>query len=307
MLLDDVLKEFLFHIQIQNYSKKTQKGYKNNNLAFQKFIMEEFDITEIEDVRPQHIKSYFQYLQQKGRKPTYINGILRNIRSFFKYCVNEGYIPENQNPCLKVNWMKQPKTVIQTFTDEEIQKMVNSFKTDKWINARNKLILMTFVDTGIRASELIDIKVDDVTETTIKIHGKGNKERFVYISPVLKKYMIKYERMTEFYFKDKMRTNNYFLSYRGLPLTVEALERVVKIAGKRAKVREEIRCSPHTIRHFYAIKQLKLGQDVYTVSRLLGHEDLNITRTYLSSLADSEIVEMGRMASPLMNLGRKSK
>lgn len=306
MLLEDVLKEFLFNIEIQNFTQKTRKSYKNNNLAFLNFIKKEFNTVELEDVTSQHIKAYFSYLQQKGRKASYINGILRNIRSFFNYCVQEGYITKNQNPCLRVSWIKQPKTVIRTFTDDEIGRMISAFKSDKWINLRNKLIIMTFADTGIRASELINITHADVFETTIRIQGKGNKERYIYLSPILKKFMIKYQRMKEFYFKDKLLlANNYFVSYRGQPLTVEAVERVVKIAGQRAKVREEIRCSPHTIRHYFAIKQLQLGTDIYTLSRLLGHEDISVTRIYLTSLEDQQIVEMGRSTSPLMNLGRK--
>ncbi|MED1421639.1 phage integrase SAM-like domain-containing protein [Bacillus smithii] len=82
MLLEDVLKEFLFNIEIQNFTKKARKSYKNNNLAFLNYIFQ-FNTVKLEDVTPQHIKAYFSYLQQKGRKASYINGILINIRSFF--------------------------------------------------------------------------------------------------------------------------------------------------------------------------------------------------------------------------------
>lgn len=306
MILTEVLEEYLYHIQVENYSHRTIKGYKNNNLAFFRFIEADFNITELEKVKPQHIKAYFMHLKKLGRKPTYVNGILRNIRSFFAYCMEENYVTKESNPCFKVGWLKQDKTVIHAFNDQEIGLMIQSYKPSSWINMRNKLILMFFADTGIRNSELIDIQHDDILETNIKIRGKGRKERYVPISPVLKKNMIKYERMKEFYFKDKLLThNNYFVSYRSLPLTTEAMLNVVKRAGENAKVRKSIRCSPHTIRHYYAQKNLRMGNDIYSLSRLLGHTTVNITKIYLESIQDESIVEKGRMHSPLMNLHKK--
>lgn len=120
---------------------------------------------------------------------------------------------------------------------------------------------------------------------------------------MLKKVMIRYERIKDFYFKDKnVKHDNYFLSNTGLPLTIEAVERVVRIAGETAKVREDIRCSPHTIRHYYAQAQLRNGLDVYSLSRLLGHENISITKRYLQGLQDESILEMSVKTSPLMNL-----
>ena len=82
----------------------------------------------------------------------------------------------------------------------------------------------------------------------------------------------------------------------------EAVERVIKDAGIKAGIRQDIRCSPHTIRHYFAQKQLKNGLDVYSLSRLLGHENISITKRYLQSLQDNDIVQMSIKTSPLMNL-----
>lgn len=158
-------------------------------------------------------------------------------------------------------------------------------------------------DTGIRCLELCQLKRLDVKETVIHVLGKGNKERVVPISPYLKRIMIKYERIRDAYLKDDIiHYDNYFLSSRNKPLTVEAVERVVKIASKGAKVRDDVRCSPHTCRHFYSQAQLRNGLDVYSLSRLLGHEDIAITKRYLQSIKDKDVVELGVKSSPLMNL-----
>jgi len=257
----------------------------------------------LEEVKATHIKGYFMYLKSKGRKETYINSILKGVRSFFNYCVEEGYIHSKLNPTINVRWLKEDRTIIKTFNDDEIKAMVNSFKMTDYIEARNKLIMLVLVDTGIRNLELCTLTMENILETTMVIDGKGSKQRYLYLSPMLKKYMIRYDRIRNHYFKDSLQKHsNYFLSYRGKPLTVEAVLRVVKIAGGRSKVREDIRCSPHTIRHYFAHKQLQGGLDVYSFSRLLGHERIEITKRYLEGLEDASIVDKAIKTSPLMNL-----
>lgn len=119
----------------------------------------------------------------------------------------------------------------------------------------------------------------------------------------MKKILVRYERIRNEYIKDKFVTEDYyFLSYRSKKLTIEAVERVVKETGARAKVRKEIRCSPHTCRHYYCQFLLRLGVDSYSISRLLGHSNTNITKIYLQSLDDERIVEMTSQVSHLMKL-----
>lgn len=120
--------------------------------------------------------------------------------------------------------------------------------------------------------------------------------------------MIKYERIREGYFKNKFNVEDYyFLSRNGRQLTVEANLYTFKKICKEVNIRKDIRCSPHTARHYYAQSQLKNGLDVYTLSRLLGHEDIQITKRYLQSIKDYEILDIAIASSPLMNLkgGRK--
>ena len=303
LLLDDIYEEFLYDLKIKNYSPRTIKGYKNNNKAFLNYLKNEFEIEEIEDITSKNIKSYLLHLKNKGLTELYINTVHKCLRSFFRYMVEEGYVAEKRNPVLSVKFMKEPKVIIKTFNDNEIKKMLNVFPTDTYMNMRNKLIIMFFVDLGIRNLELCTLTNLNIMNTVIKIDGKGNKERHLGLSHILKKYMIRYERMKHEYFKDKiMVDNNYFLSRNGKELTVTAIEKIIKEAGRRAKVRDSIRCSPHTIRHYYAQKQLRSGLDVYSLSRCLGHESTTITTRYLQSLNDQNIAELVKSTSPLSNL-----
>ena len=300
MILQDVIKEFIFEIKLRNYSERTIKGYKNNILKFARYMENEFEIVEIEDITHIHIKSYLNFLKENGLTEVYINTILKNLRSFYKYCFTEGYC---LNIALKVGWLRERKIIIKTFSDNEIRKMMDVYNYSSYIHARNKCIMAILIDTGIRNFELCQLKITDIRETVIYIMGKGKKERVVAISPYLKKIMIKYERIREGYLKNNiLHYDNYFLSYRNKPLTIEAVERIVRLCGEKANVNKNIRCSPHTLRHYFAQSQLKNGLDVYSLSRLLGHENVTITKRYLQGLKDKEVLELGVKSSPLMNL-----
>ena len=137
-----------------------------------KYIENEFDLTELDEVKSLHIKKYGLFLIGKGRKETYINGIYKNIRSFFAYSVEEGYLLQKQNPCLNVKWLKEEMPIIEAFTPKEVRDMIDKFKMNTYMEARNKLIIMLFADTGLRNLELCHLMRSDIGETTIKIRGK---------------------------------------------------------------------------------------------------------------------------------------
>ena len=221
--------------------------------------------------------------------------------SFFKFALSEEYILTN--PATKVNWQKEGKVLIETFTDEEVHSLLNAFNFSSYLQARNKLILAITFDTGARNTEICTIVNSDIRDNVILIHGKGNKERHVPLTPYLKKLLKKYQRIKEDCFDDKIIPyENLLLSRTGRPMTKEAMEHVFKQAAAKTNIRQEIRCSPHTARHYFAQTHLRNGLDVYSVSRLLGHENINITKRYLQSIQDSCIVEMAFRTSPLRNV-----
>lgn len=196
-----------------------------------------------------------------------------------------------ENVALKVRWQKEGKVLINTFSDEEVMKLLNVFNERTYLSIRNKLILAVAFDTGIRNSELCNIVCSDIRSNVILIHGKGNKERNVPLTIYVKKLMQKYERARGEYFLDRnLKCDNYFLSRTGRPLTREAVEHIFNQTNEKAEIRSTIRCSPHTARHYYAQTNLRNGLDVYSLSRLLGHENINITKRYLQSIQDESIV-----------------
>ena len=118
----------------------------------------------------------------------------------------------------------------------------------------------------------------------------------------MQKCIIKYVNVRHGYFVYKNVDDSFFLSKNGKKLTIEAIERVVLKAGDIAEVDKNIRCSPHTLRHYFAQAQLRNNLDVYSLSRLMGHNNIKITQRYLQSIQDKDVVERGILTSPIMNL-----
>lgn len=302
MFNEDVLKEFLFDCKIRKLSDRTIKGYKNNNLKMFGFIKQEYGIIELEEINHIAIRGYLEYLTNLGLKETYINTLIKSFRAFFKYCVKENYI--NRNPMDRIYCQKEPITLINTFTDEEVSRMIKFYSGSKFLDVRNQLIMVILFDTGMRNSELCELKMTDIRDTYFKIMGKGNKERHVPITPAINKVLIKYLRVRENYINNKINydTEYLLLSQKGKKLTKEAVENIVRYCGTKCRVREGIRISPHTCRHYYAQSLLKNGCDLFTVSRLLGHSNINVTKRYLQSIQEDDTLELGIKTSPLSNL-----
>lgn len=298
----DVLKEFIFDCKMRKLSDRTIKSYQNNNLALFQFIKDEYSITELEEMNHLHVKGYIQYLTDKKLSEIYINTIVRTFRAYFRYAKEEHYILKN--PIDQIKKQKEPIVIINTFTNEEVLGMIKYYRGSKFLDIRNQIIMVILFDTGIRNSELCNLKLSDIRDTYINILGKGKKVRHVPITAIINKYMVRYLRVRGNYIKDKINYNDDYLllSQKGKQLTVETVERVVLECGSNCNVRREIRISPHTCRHYYAQAQLKNGCDLFTVSKLLGHTNINVTKRYLQSMHDDDILLMGAKSSPLMNL-----
>jgi len=177
--------------------------------------------------------------------------------------------------------------------------MLQSCRGHDYLSLRDYAILTLLFETGIRCWELCCIREEDIHDDFIIINGKNHKQRVVPITPVLKKAMLRYESGKEKYFMLRPHDAFYFLSFHGRQLTDGAVEYVLRKRGARI---EGVRVSPHTCRHFFAQQQVKMGTDLYTISRLLGHENIGITQTYLNSLRDQEVIEIAKQKSVLMNM-----
>lgn len=300
MLLTAVRDEFIFHCECRKLSPKTIKNYGKQIDYLLNFLETEKSVRHIEDVEQKQIKAFLLNMSKAGRKANYVNDLLKVYKVFFRYAYEEEYTETLLTA--KIQNVKKSKVLIRTFTEQELKRMTNFYQGYDYLTIRNKVIMLFLIDTGIRLSELTELKEEQLKYDYIVIHGKGDKERVVPKSPLLSKWLIKYLAVRKSYFAYRVIPQNIFLSKNGRPLTNTMIDRIVKDAGKGCGVSADVRVSAHTFRHTYAQFQLKAGVDVYSLSRLLGHENISITQTYLNSLRDEEVIQIAKGKSVLMNL-----
>lgn len=300
MRLEIVLEEFKFNCECRRLSPATTANYHQQIRYLLAFAAIEYGVTEVEDVTAQHIRKFLMDKQERGRKPAYINDLLKAFKVFFRYAKEEEYI--TISPADKVKNVKQPKVIIRTFDKREIKRMVDCYQGADIYDIRNKTIMVMLFDTGIRLSELIGLRDEDIHENYILIHGKGDKERVVPKSPILSKWLMRYIRARNIYFAPVDQFETLFVNRYRHRLSKGYVEKIVKQAGTYAEVREGIRISPHTVRHCFAQQQLRNGLDIYSLARIMGHENISITQRYLEGLRDMEIINSAKSTSTLMNL-----
>ena len=300
MLLKTVKEEFIFHCQSRKLSSKTVNNYSRQLEYLFTYLEVEKDTKHIDDVERKFIKQFLVSMTKLGRKTNYVNDLLKCYKVFFRYAYEEGYTETLLTDGL--HNQKKEKVILRTFTDAELKRLSNYYQGHDYLTIRNKVIMMMLIDTGIRLSELTGLTEEQIKMDYIIIHGKGNKERVVPKSPLLSKWLIKLLAVRKSYFAYQIIPKNIFLSKNAKPLTGTMIDHIVKEAGKGCNVSKDVRVSAHTFRHTYAQFQLKSGLDIYSLSRLLGHESITITQTYLNGMRDKEVLEQAENTSPLMNL-----
>ena len=297
MEIRDCIKDYLVELEIRQYSENTISKYGFILNVFNDWLVEN-ELDDIEELRMPVVKQYTQYLIKKGLKGSTINLYLKVIKVFIKYCYQEdygGFNPEVK----KVSFVKEEKPMLPTFTPKQVKQMLDNCGGNHYRDIRDKAILTIFFETGARLAEVINIKEKDLFDDYIVIVGKNKKQRLLPITPMVKKALFRYRRAKDSYFRDKIIPDNLFLSYRGKKLSPSGIDKMIKERGKGL---EGVRVSPHTCRHFFAQQQIKMGTDIYTISRLLGHENIAITQIYLNSLGDKDIVSIAKNNSVLMNM-----
>lgn len=305
MLLIDALQEYEYHCLARNFTKKTMINKRQEYKQLKEYLINKRGTTKLDLITVHDLKAYLRQKQMAGLQPQSIVSMAKQIKAFFNWCVKEEYI--ERNPMDKVTLPKVPKTLLTGLTTQEVIAMMDCFNNKDYLEIRNKTIIALMSDCGLRAMEIAGLKESNVRETEIKVYGKGNKERIVFISPALKKILIRYERIKKQYFKDRIQYNdNYFLAYQGKALSTVAVWNLVNEASKRVGI-EGKRVSPHMFRHYYSVQSIIAGIDVYSLSRLLGHSDVSTTQRYLESLTTDELLDKAITSSPLMNMNNGSQ
>ncbi|MDL5511470.1 site-specific tyrosine recombinase XerD [Arenibacter sp. M-2] len=206
--------------------------------------------------------------------------VISGLKSFFNYLVFEDYRADN--PMELIESPKVGRKLPDTLSEEEINKLIGAIDLSKPEGERNRAILETLYGCGLRVSELLDLKLSDLyfEEDFIKVTGKGDKQRFVPISEINKRYINIYRKEIRIHMAIKKGAEDVlFLNRRGNKLTRAMIFTIIKQLAQDIGLQKSI--SPHTFRHSFATHLLQNGADLRAIQQMLGHESITTTEVYM--------------------------
>lgn len=258
-------------------SSLTLKSYRSDLEQFQVFLARH-GVPSIDAADPRLIRAYLAHLHQLGLRKSSIGRKLSAVRSFFRFLVRRGGLAKN--PAKDVGSPKISKTLPSFLPHDEIAQLLDSKPRKSGEGERDRAILETFYATGIRCAELhaLDLADIDRSSGTIRVMGKGGKERVVPIGDQALAAIDAYLPLRG------VRHGPLFLNRRGGRLTVRSIHRIVKARARAAGVIRRV--SPHTLRHTFATHLLDAGADLRFIQELLGHARLSTTQKYTHVSSD---------------------
>ena len=260
----------------KKYSIHTVGAYKKDLEDFLKFNQEEFNSEMLDDATYSQIRSWIIKLVESGISNRTINRKISSLNSYYKFLLR---IEEIQvNPLAKHKALKTASKVQIPFSENEINLVLKELDYDKsFTGVRNKLIVELFYSTGIRRIELVEIKLNNIDEHTLKVLGKRNKERIIPLIKPVKETINEYIRERSS-LPNIVDSEYFFLTKKGVKIYETLVYRIINDYFSVAS--NKVKKSPHVLRHSFATHLLNQGADLNAVKELLGHSSLAATQIY---------------------------
>ncbi|WP_298897377.1 tyrosine-type recombinase/integrase [uncultured Psychroserpens sp.] len=262
----------------KNYSKLTLKAYVNDLEDFQLFITSEFDADSIIYINYQQIRHWIVNLVESGISNRSINRKVSSLNTYYKFLIKTKSI--EVNPLAKHKALKVSKKVQVPFSEVEMKQVLEALNSAKdFEGLRNRLVIELFYATGIRRIELVQLKISDVdlSNNTLKVLGKRNKERLIPLIDSVVKTIEDYLHL-----RNNLETivdnSHLFLTKKGVKIYETLVYRIIN--DYFSNVSTKVKRSPHILRHSFATHLLNQGANLNAVKELLGHSSLAATQVY---------------------------
>lgn len=270
---DHLIESFLDSLYIEKgLSQNTVQSYKNDITSFALWVDESINLPLVR-ISKIDINKYIAQLFKNGLKSSSVNRKISTIKSFFIFLLKKKHILVS--PVEDIEMIKQEKYLPISMSEKEVELLLESPNLDSFIGIRDRAMIEMLYATGMRVSELINLKITDIDHNrlVVKVMGKGSKERLIPYGEVASDYLNAYLKN-----RKEINSNEIFLSNRGKKITRSAFWNRIKLYLKKENLKESI--SPHTLRHAFATHLLNRGADLRSVQILLGHSDLSTTQIY---------------------------
>ena len=309
--MEEDLQRFLIYLEVERgASPYTLRNYGHEIGEFVKFAQAR-GVTRWEDVDVVLVRSWLANLHREGYQASSIARRLYELRSCFRFLRREGKVQEN--PAARVHPPKQPRTLPDYLTVEQVMDLLSAPDTTRPLGMRDAAILELLYSAGLRRSEVMGLKVGDIhlREKTIRVWGKGRKERIALMGEPAKRALQRYlkEGRPALLARNPQATTKppqaLFLNYRGEPLSSpRAISAILNKYLREVDLPRKV--TPHTLRHSFATHLLEGGADLRTVQELLGHESLQTTTIY-TQITTSHLKKVINRAHPRAGKGGASK
>ena len=276
--MNELIEEFLSYLSVERgLAKNTLEAYKRDLARFFDYLKSR-RIASISNVTRQEITSFMLAEKDRGLSSNSISRELACFKSFFKFLVRENKIKEDVTSVIESPklWKRLPDTL----NIDEVEMLLKAPNVRDLMGARDRASLELMYATGMRVSELINLKMDDLNMEIgfVKCFGKGGKERIVPFGKKAKESVERYLEKARASFLKKKVSNFLFLTRLGKPMSRQTFWKTIKKYAREAGIKKKI--APHSLRHSFATHILERGADLRIVQEMLGHSDISTTQIY---------------------------
>lgn len=272
--LANATEQYLNHLQKQRQlSPHTVSGYGRDLNTLSDFC-EKQSLVDLNEVQPHHIRLLVSERHRKGSKNKSMQRLLASVRGLFQFLIQKRLL--KNNPAQGIRPPKGEKKLPHTLDVDQMNQLLNINEDDPF-SIRDKAILELFYSSGLRLSELIELPIQnyDVTDQTVRVLGKGGKERVVPVGRMAQNSIAQWMKVRDQF---NPKTDNLFISQRGTALHPSTIQKRVKQWGIQQSIDRHLH--PHLLRHSFASHMLESSSDLRGVQELLGHADISTTQIY---------------------------
>lgn len=276
--MHDKLHEFLNYLSVERgLAPNTLESYGRDLRQFLTFLQEKKGL-KVEEVSQAVVIGYLLHLQAKGRATATLSRSLAAIKSFYHFLAREQVI--TKDPTVNLDAPKQEKRLPRVLSVEEVVKLLEQPDLKTPAGIRDRTMLEVLYATGMRVSELVTLKTQNVNvdEGYLRCLGKGSKERIIPLGSVATKYVTFYQDHARKFLASSPREETLFLNHHGNGLTRQGFWKIIKKYAEQLGIASSI--TPHTLRHSLATHMLENGADLRSVQEILGHADISTTQIY---------------------------
>ncbi len=286
-------KYFMFLVETKNASNNTLLSYKRDINAFAEHMGQK-SLT-VDAVSSTIILDYLMGLQKDGKSASTVSRNLASIRSFYRFLQNKGIV--SQDPTTNIHSLKAEKKLPEVLTSEEVERLLNQPDVREPKGCRDKAMLELLYATGVRVTEMIELKMSDVDMDVGYINcNQGKKQRVLPIYSIAKKAVKNYiDDARPRLLKYDTEAECLFLNCNGGKITRQGFWKIIKQYAVAANIKKDI--TPHTLRHSFATHLLENGADLKSIQEMLGHSDISSTQIY-TSVVKKQLNDVYRKAHP---------